>query len=196
MTLQLRNAELWRYSNGASWTAKRRRHWPPEPEAIEKVCIEAWPEAHTQDELHDALVVLGFLTEAEGERGPLSNLHDNLAHGWPTLMENLQQNSRATVMTLADDTRLWIAAERLEVMQILFPQAVIHPYIEPVAANEASDPDSAVRESSAAAWKVWARTATQLAAPLVMDIATIDYALRIAAGRLCYSGKVYAGRGD
>ncbi|MFA5923912.1 MAG: DEAD/DEAH box helicase [Methylococcaceae bacterium] len=148
------------------------------PEAIEKVCIEAWPEAHTPDELHDALVVLGFLTEAEGERGPLSNLHDNLAHGWPTLMESLQQNSRATVMTLADDTRLWIAAERLEVMQVLFPQAVIHPYIEPVAANEASDPDSAVREIIRSRLEgLGPATATQLAAPLLMDVITIDYAL-------------------
>jgi ATP-dependent Lhr-like helicase len=148
------------------------------PEAIERVRIEAWPEAHTPDELHDALVVLGFLTEAEGECGPLSNLRDNLAHGWPMLMENLQQNSRATVMTLANDTRLWVAAERLEVLQLLFPQAPIHPFIEPVAANEASDPDSAVREIIRSRLEgLGPVTAGQLAAPLALDIATIDRAL-------------------
>lgn len=148
------------------------------PEAIEKVRIEAWPEAHTPDELHDALVVLGFLTEAEGERGPLSNLHNNLAHGWPTLMENLQQSARATVMTLANESRLWIAAERLEVLQLLFPQAPIHPFIEPVAANEASDPDSAVREIIRSRLEgLGPITAAQLADPLLMEVATIDRAL-------------------
>ena len=148
------------------------------PEAIERVCIEAWPEAHTPDELHDALVVLGFLTEAEGERGPLSNLHANLAHGWPTLMETLQENSRATVLTLADDTRLWIAAERLEVMQVLFPQAPIHPLIEAVAADEAGDMDSAVREIIRSRLEgLGPVTAAQFAEPLMMDIAIVDCAL-------------------
>ncbi len=148
------------------------------PEAIERVRIEAWPEAHTPDELHDALVVLGFLTETEGERGPLSNLHDNLAHGWPTLMESLQQSKRATVMTLANDTRLWIAAERLEVMQLLFPQAPIHPCIEAIAADEASDPDSAAREIIRSRLEgLGPVTAAQLAAPLLMEVPTIDHAL-------------------
>ena len=36
-----------------------------DPEAIERVRAEAWPEATNRDELHDALVWLGFLTEAE-----------------------------------------------------------------------------------------------------------------------------------
>ena len=40
-----------------------------DPEAIERVCEEAWPEAATPDELHDALVVLGFATAAEGVAG-------------------------------------------------------------------------------------------------------------------------------
>jgi ATP-dependent Lhr-like helicase len=148
------------------------------PEAIARVRIEAWPEAHTADELHDALVVLGFLIEAEGERGPLSNLHDHLAHGWPTLMESLQQSERATVMTLANNTRLWIAAERLEVLQVLFPEATISPLIEPVAADEASDPESAVREIIRSRLEgLGPVTTAQLAAPLALDIATIDRAL-------------------
>ncbi|MEI6068626.1 MAG: DEAD/DEAH box helicase [Methylococcaceae bacterium] len=148
------------------------------PEAIEKVRIEAWPEANTPDELQDALVVLGFLTEAEGERGPRSALHDALAHGWPTLMESLQQSQRATVMTLANGTRLWIAAERLEVMQWLFPQAPIHPCIEAITANEANDPDSAVREVIRSRLEgLGPVTAAQLAAPLAMSDATINQAL-------------------
>jgi ATP-dependent Lhr-like helicase len=38
-----------------------------DPEAIERVRSEAWPEIGNYDELHDALVVHGFLTDAEIE---------------------------------------------------------------------------------------------------------------------------------
>ena len=44
-----------------------------DPEAIERVCEEAWPEAATPDELHDALMVLGFATAAEGVAGRLAD---------------------------------------------------------------------------------------------------------------------------
>ena len=40
-----------------------------DPEAIERVRAEAWPEATNRDELHDALVWFGFLTEAEALAG-------------------------------------------------------------------------------------------------------------------------------
>ena len=36
-----------------------------DPEAIERVRAEAWPDTDTADALHDALVILGFLTEPE-----------------------------------------------------------------------------------------------------------------------------------
>ena len=44
-----------------------------DPEAIERVREEAWPEAATPDELHDALVVLGFATATEGVAGRLAD---------------------------------------------------------------------------------------------------------------------------
>ena len=42
-----------------------------DPEAIERVRAEAWPDTDTADALHDALVMLGFLTERE-MRGALA----------------------------------------------------------------------------------------------------------------------------
>ena len=42
-----------------------------DPEAIERVRAEAWPDTDTADTLHDALVMLGFLTERE-MRGALA----------------------------------------------------------------------------------------------------------------------------
>jgi len=38
-----------------------------DPAAIERVRAEAWPEVQNADELHDALLTSGFLTEVEGE---------------------------------------------------------------------------------------------------------------------------------
>jgi ATP-dependent Lhr-like helicase len=103
-----------------------------DPAAIARVRAQAWPEAHTPDELHDALNLLGFMTEAEGERGPLSELHERLAHGWPALMEALQQDRRATVVALPDGQRLWTNAERLHQILALFPGATRSPQLEPL----------------------------------------------------------------
>ncbi|MGZ8238476.1 MAG: DEAD/DEAH box helicase, partial [Methylobacter sp.] len=148
------------------------------PEAIEKVRIEAWPEAHTPDELHNALVVLGFLTESEGRRGSLSNFQDNSDQGWAGFIESLEQSKRATVLTLSNNTRLWVAAERLQVMQMLFPAAEIHPFIEPVAANEASERESALREIIRSRLEgLGPVTAAQLAEPLTLDVPSADRAL-------------------
>ena len=46
-----------------------------DPAAIERVRAEAWPEAQTADELHDALLGLGFITAA-GSRGQPHGFRD------------------------------------------------------------------------------------------------------------------------
>ncbi|HEV2284895.1 MAG TPA: DEAD/DEAH box helicase, partial [Steroidobacteraceae bacterium] len=57
-----------------------------DPEAIERVRTEAWPDAVNADELHDALVWLGCLTAAEVAR----------QSGWPALMAELATQRRVT----------------------------------------------------------------------------------------------------
>ena len=72
-----------------------------DPEAIARVRAEAWPDAATPDELHDALLWLTFMTEEESGANPQ----------WPALMEDLRQQNR--VLRLAfKDRHLWVAAER------------------------------------------------------------------------------------
>src|SRR4029077_5641214 len=71
-------------------------------DAILRVRAEAWPDAETPDELHDALLTLGFVTAEEGARS-----------GWERLFDALAEARRATQATLPDGGRLWIAAERL-----------------------------------------------------------------------------------
>ncbi len=144
------------------------------PEAIARVRMEAWPEAHTPDELHDALVVLGFLTESEGKRGPLSAF----THDWPILLETLMKAKRATVMTIADDTRLWVAAERLKALQWVFPDAKINPVIKPVDSNEAEDRDGALVEILSSRMEgLGPVTAAQLATSMGLDPPEIELAL-------------------
>jgi len=79
-----------------------------DPEAIARVRSEAWPDAATPDELHDALLWLTFMTEEEGS----SNSE------WPALMEDLALQSR--VSRIALQTRsLWVAAERRALFEAL-----------------------------------------------------------------------------
>jgi ATP-dependent Lhr-like helicase len=53
-----------------------------DPEAIDAVRKEAWPQVASADELHDALVLGGYLTAGEGRRG------DGEA-GWEDYFEEL-----------------------------------------------------------------------------------------------------------
>lgn len=144
------------------------------PEAIEKVRREAWPEIRSLDELHDALVVLGFLTEAEGMQATTDVLS---AYG-SNWMDSLRQSQRATVMTIGDGKRLWVAAERLQVLQMLFPNAELSPPIQAIDNREAEDSDSAVREVIRSRLEgLGPVTAQQLAAPLMLDSRAIEQAL-------------------
>ncbi|MGA8261207.1 MAG: DEAD/DEAH box helicase [Arenicellales bacterium] len=70
-------------------------------EAIEMVRAQAWPTAENGDELHDALVLLGGLSEEEVTAG-----------GWRRLADGLRQEGRATVIVTGDQRR-WTAVERL-----------------------------------------------------------------------------------
>jgi ATP-dependent Lhr-like helicase len=77
--------------------------------AIERVRREAWPIADTADEMYDALMVAGYVTQAE------------LAPGWPSLIEQL--GPRAVKLGDAwlaherkDDALTELVASRLEVL--------------------------------------------------------------------------------
>jgi ATP-dependent Lhr-like helicase len=98
--------------------------------AIERVRGEAWPEATTADELHDALLEVGFLTSDEVAA------HD----AWTRLLDALASGRRATCVRLpassavageADAARdVWVAAERLPQFAALHPGAARSPAID------------------------------------------------------------------
>lgn len=91
--------------------------------AIDRVREEVWPEPRNADELHDALVELGFVTEHEGE-------------DWQDYFEELKRDRRAAILIwngkqepAATTTRLWVAAERLPQINEAFPGATFEPAI-------------------------------------------------------------------
>lgn len=119
-----------------------------DPAAIETVCEEAWPDACTPDELHDGLVLLGFMTEQEGRRGPLDRKEGQLEFGWNHMLQQLIEDRRATTLSLPSGDRLWVSAERLAELQLVCPQAALSPAIQAVSVGSPVPPDreEAIRE--------------------------------------------------
>ncbi|HUK59893.1 MAG TPA: DEAD/DEAH box helicase [Stellaceae bacterium] len=99
-------------------------------EAIARVRAEAWPEAANADELHDALVWLGFLTEPEAETGS----------GWRGFLDALGRERRVARLCKPGGA-IWITAERLPQFRAVWPDARCEPAIE----------------APASAMQVWAR---------------------------------------
>jgi ATP-dependent Lhr-like helicase len=83
-------------------------------DAIAAVREEAWPQARNADELHEALMGLGFLTEADLARAPV----------WPALFDALIAQRRAVRLA-----NLCIPAERLPQFQTIFAGASFDPPI-------------------------------------------------------------------
>jgi ATP-dependent helicase Lhr and Lhr-like helicase len=78
-----------------------------DPAAIAQVRDEAWPDVRTPDELHDALLTSGFLTEEEGLAG-----RDGVS--WGDWFAALVTAGRARAARVSDaGPVLWVAAERL-----------------------------------------------------------------------------------
>ena len=111
--------------------------------AIDRVRDEVWPRVENADELHDALVELGFVTTDEGD-------------DWQAYFTELKNDRRAAVLypgtagppavsppqegasaTYAGEPaatrRLWVAAERLPQLQAIYPGATLRP---PIVAPE------------------------------------------------------------
>lgn len=89
-----------------------------DPQAIARVREEAWPAVETPDELHDALLLLGFVTEKEGQDPR-----------WTDHFAALIAARRATRL-LDNQIRLWVAAESLPMFNAALPGAQRQPAIE------------------------------------------------------------------
>src|SRR5271170_3748214 len=116
LALEALNARPYAYLDDAPLEERRtqavmsRRWLDPEsaadigrldPEAIARVRAEAWPDATTPDELHDALLWLTFLTDEEHRRNA----------AWPPLMASLAEQGRVARLS-SGHSAVWVATER------------------------------------------------------------------------------------
>ncbi len=101
--------------------------------AIDRVCSEAWPRATNPDELHDALLLAAALTEPELKR---------VAQDSAAWLGELAADRRACKLRIVnvdyageggsshhEISEFWVAAERLPMLQNIFPQAALNPII-------------------------------------------------------------------
>jgi ATP-dependent Lhr-like helicase len=104
---------------------------------------QAWPAAASPDELHDALLRLGYLREDEVAHDIENSLLD-----WRQYFEPLRAQQRATVFVTPAGARLWVSAERLPLLLTLFPGATLEPPITAAgpAASQTWQPEDALVE--------------------------------------------------
>ena len=85
-----------------------------DPEAIQRVREQAWPEVESSDELHDALLLMGYLTEEEGAP-------------WRDYFQDLVAGKRATRLEVQDSRHLLVACERLPLLEAVHPNSRVEP---------------------------------------------------------------------
>ena len=161
--------------------AIRNRSWldPAEAEdfstldmaAIERVREEAWPWIRSADELHDALMLLGFMT--------LEELHGQEEQPDCALfLEVLVKNNRAVKACCGKHT-VWIAAERQPLYAALDAAMTFNPAVAlPANLQQAWTQESALVEILRGRLEALGPvTATQLAAPLALEKSQVELAL-------------------
>ncbi|MDT3679410.1 MAG: DEAD/DEAH box helicase [Burkholderiaceae bacterium] len=172
---------------------RSRRHLDPDSaddlgrldaQAIEAVRREAWPQAQNADELHEALTGIVALSATE------------VRSDWEQAIEELATARRATRLVARQSgttAPLWIAAERLPLVQAVFPERRADPSIEAPAeyAQQQWTREEAVRELVRGRLGVHGPvTAAQLTSPI--GLAQEDVKLALVA--LEQEGSVMRGR--
>jgi len=140
-----------------------------DPEAIAKVQEEAWPDPVNAEELHDALLWLGCLTEAEARATP----------AWSEWLDALAREKRVARLK-APHATLWVSAERLTQFHGVWPEARLKPEIAPPAeqTGETWSADKALVEILRGRLEgLGPATPTALAAPLGLEPGVIAAAL-------------------
>ena len=153
-----------------------------DPAAIQRVREEAWPEAGSPDELHDALMTAGFL------------LQDEAQPDWAGFFKTLSLQDRAEEIRWQEGASLWLAAERLPLFAAIY-QSLGVLSCSPSEAD-AVEANSAGFDSAQPAPRphlgqpaIWQRLPTEFAA----QIWTPEDALReILRGRLSCTGPTSA----
>ncbi|MBV8664108.1 MAG: ATP-dependent DNA helicase, partial [Hyphomicrobiales bacterium] len=138
-------------------------------DAVARVRSEAWPEPGNAEELHDALLWLGCLTEEEAVAAP----------EWRDWLAALAREKRVARLATPGAT-LWIPAERLTQFRVMWPDARLAPAIAPPPdhAGAVWEPDLALVEILRGRLEgLGPTTGSALAASLGLEPAAVGAAL-------------------
>ena len=136
-----------------------------DPEAIQRVRSEAWPDFRDEDELHDALVVLGFM--APSEPGEAAD----------PMLERLVADGRASRFRMPWDAWVWVSAERLAELEMAVEDGRTDPRIEALECD-VETPEAALRELIRSRMEgLGPVTAAELGRPLGLDDCDVASAL-------------------
>ncbi|MET3054662.1 DEAD/DEAH box helicase [Pseudomonas alkylphenolica] len=140
-----------------------------DPEAIAAVQAEAWPLPTCSDEMHEALMSLACISQAEASANSR----------WQDWLEALQHQGRACRLQLAEGQSLWLARERLVLLRAVFHRARIIPDLPALPGFEQPlDADAALVELLRARLSGFGPlTTAQIAAPLQLPAADTEQAL-------------------
>ena len=118
-------------------------------QAIQQVAKEAWPPLESPDELHDALLTLGVLTNTEVEQHPnlLEHLVEHQRIGRvivEPIVERENQESQEPIT-------FWFATERLNLVKSIYPEGRMVPGLQVAEKylwekDKALDAEQALRE--------------------------------------------------
>jgi len=139
-------------------------------EAINTVKAEAWPQCSTSDELHDALVLFGFITEEEGKN-----------ESWKNFFDELAAQQRATSLHVGTHT-IWCATERLPQIRSVYPEGKTNPVvtIPPKLAGLHVHPDEALKELIRGRLEALGPVQSkEVAASMNLPVSRIDLALTV-----------------
>jgi ATP-dependent Lhr-like helicase len=147
-----------------------------DPAAIEQVVREAWPLVRDADELHDALLQMVALPEAEGRE-------------WAAFFSELVQSGRATIVRRPSDAGgpFWIASERWPVIHAAMPEAVCVPIVH-LPAELSAEVDAAAAHIALVRGRIEVAgpvTAAQIAAILGLRESAVSAALEALEGEGC-----------
>jgi len=106
-------------------------------EAIQAVRDEAWPTPSGIDEMHEALMSLACITDAEAQANP----------HWLDWLNALADSGRASLLRINARQSLWLALERLTCFKSIYPQARLLPALQALPGfDEVWEPDEAMLE--------------------------------------------------
>ncbi len=146
------------------------------PEAVAQIQQDAWPQASSSDELHDAIVMMGFITEQEITQATHFPTAPANPRNWSALIDDLLQQGRITQVTQNNQAPIYVAAERLADLVACLPQVICTPVIIPLTITPDQNTGLLALLRSRLEY-LGPVTAAQLAQPLGISISEMESAL-------------------